>query len=218
MRRVYILAEGQTEETFLREVIQPHLWDFEIEVLVTLLITKRGKDGRKFRGGITSYEKLRREVRLLLIDRGAVAVTTMLDFYGLPEDFPGRPQLPRGSCYDRVAYLEDAFRADIGHQRFHPYLSLHEFEALLLVAPEQIGGALPGVSTVELASEAARFQSPEEIDEGPETHPSVRIQRSAPGYVKPVHGPIIARRIGLDAMRRSCPHFDAWLRRLEALG
>lgn len=31
-------------------------------------------------------------------------------------------------------------------------------------------------------------------------------------------GELIACDIGLDAMRRACPHFNAWLEKLEALG
>jgi hypothetical protein len=42
----------------------------------------------------------------LLNDTGAVAVTTMLDYYGLPRDFPGRSAIPAGDCYARVAHLE----------------------------------------------------------------------------------------------------------------
>jgi len=37
------------------------------------------------------------------------------------------------------------------------------------------------------------------------------------GYQKTFHGPLIACNIGLQAMRQECPHFDAWLQRVEAL-
>jgi len=38
-----------------------------------------------------------------------------------------------------------------------------------------------------------------------------------PDYQKTIHGPLIALDIGLDAMRKACPHFNAWLQRLEQL-
>lgn len=219
MKRVHVLVEGQTEETFVRDVLGPHLLSFQIGLHVTIISTKKIKAGGKFRGGITSYSQVHREVRNLLNDTGAVAVTTMIDYYGLPEDFPGRASLPRGgSCYQRVAHLEGAFRDDVSHRRFLPYLSLHEFESLLLVLPEEIGKALPGPSLLALlAADMTGFASPEEVNDGPTTHPSERIRQSAPGYQKRLHGPVIAARIGLEAIRERCPHFAAWLRRLEEL-
>ena len=219
MKRIHVLVEGQTEETFARDVLSSHLLRFDIVLHSTILSTKRIKAGGKFRGGVTSYAQVRREVRNLLQDTGVVAVTTMIDYYGLPDDFPGMPSLPReSSCYRRVTHLEGAFQADIAHRLFLPYLSLHEFESLLLVDPEEIGKALPGQPSLNgLAAEVAAFASPEEVNDGPRTHPSERIQSSAPGYQKRLHGPLIADRIGLETIRARCPHFAAWLRRLEEL-
>jgi hypothetical protein len=59
--------------------------------------------------------------------------------------------------------------------------------------------------------------SPEEINDGPETHPSKRLAGLFPTYRKPLDGPQIAGRIGLPAIRAACKHFDAWLAKLEAL-
>jgi hypothetical protein len=54
----------------------------------------------------------------------------------------------------------------------------------------------------------------EEIDDKSETSPSRRIARLFPAYRKGgsliAHAPIIAKRIGLDAIRQACPHFNAW--------
>lgn len=219
MKRVRVLVEGQTEETFVLDVLGPHFLSLEMSLQPIVVSTKRVKAGGKFKGGITNYQQVRREVRILLQDRGAAAVTTMIDYYGLPADFPGKVGLPRGgSCYQRVAYLEEAFQSDIDDKLFLPYLSLHEFEALLLVSPGEIGKALPGQPLLtRLIEETASFASPEEVNDGPETHPSARIRRSAQGYQKRLHGPIIAGRIGLAAIRERCPHFNSWLKRLEGL-
>jgi hypothetical protein len=146
-----VLVEGQTEETFVRDVLGPHLLGFQTALHVTIISTKRIKTGGKFRGGVTSYAQVRREVRNLLEDTGAVTVTTMIDYYALPGDFPGQANLPRGgTCYQRAEHLERAFQSEISHRRFLPYLSLHEFESLLLVVPEEIGRALPKASAVDL--------------------------------------------------------------------
>lgn len=219
MRRVHVLVEGQTEETFVQEILRPHLQDFELDLGPIVVATKRIKAGGKFRGGIATYQQVQREIRILLRDRGVAAVTTMLDFYGLPDDFPGKANLLHGgSCYQRIVHLEKALQADIDHKSFLPYLSLHEFEALLLVAPEEIGKALPEQPPLDrLTAELESFASPEEVDDGPETHPAARIRQLVPGYRKRLHGPIIAARIGLAAIRERCPHFNAWLSQLERL-
>lgn len=172
----------------------------------------------KFKGGLNRYEPFRRDLQKLLGDTSAAAVTTMIDYYGLPEDFPGISTLPPRTCYDRVTHLEEALRRDFDNDRFIPYLSLHEFEALLLAAPVEIGTALPGSGQIsQLDEEVSGFRSPEEVDDGPETHPAARICRHLPGYRKALHGPLIARRIGLEALRQRCPHFDSWVGRLESL-
>jgi len=38
-----------------------------------------------------------------------------------------------------------------------------------------------------------------------------------PDYQKTFHGPLIASDIGLDVIRGVCPHFNAWLSKLDAL-
>lgn len=72
----------------------------------------------------------------------------------------------------------------------------------------------------QLAALAAKVKSPELIDDGQHTAPSKRIASLIPAYAneKPTAGPIIAAAVGLAAIRAKCPHFDAWLRRLETLG
>lgn len=218
MTRVRVLVEGQTEEAFVGRSLLPYFESLGLFLTPIVLSTKRVKSGGKFRGGVTRYEQVQQEVRLLLRDRSLAAVTTMLDFYGLPDDFPGKESLPPRSCYDRVTHLERAFQDDIGHRTFLPYLSLHEFEALLLVAPEEIERAVAaGPVAGSLADDVAGFRSPEEVNDGPETHPAARIARCLPGYGKVRHGPMVAERIGLDTIRARCSHFDGWLRRLEEL-
>ncbi|MCB1953924.1 MAG: DUF4276 family protein, partial [Rhodocyclaceae bacterium] len=59
--------------------------------------------------------------------------------------------------------------------------------------------------------------SPEDINDSPHTAPSKRILATMAGYQKTFHGPLIACDIGLDAMRRECPHFAGWLQKIEAL-
>jgi hypothetical protein len=219
MRKVFVYVEGQTEETFIRDVLAPHLSPRGLILHPVLAKTKRTLSGAAFKGGITSYAPVRRDIMGLLRDSSAIQVTTMIDYYGLPDDFPGKNRLSGGTPAQQVALLEDAFRRDIDHPRFLPFLVLHEFEALLFTDPMRIIEVFHHVKekgASQLAQEVQGLQ-PEEINDGPQTHPSARILRHIPGYRKPLHGPMIARQIGLAAIRERCPHFDGWVRQLENL-
>src|SRR6185436_9487197 len=48
VRRVHVLVEGQTEETFIRDVLAPHLASREVYLTPVLAATKRIKSGLKF--------------------------------------------------------------------------------------------------------------------------------------------------------------------------
>jgi len=78
MNKVLISVEGQTEETFLREVLQPH---FGVSLFLQPVVLKtRRVPGRPMdRGGSVSYTRVKRELLSLLGDNSAAAVTTMYD-------------------------------------------------------------------------------------------------------------------------------------------
>jgi hypothetical protein len=219
MKRVLMLVEGQTEETFVKELLASHLWALGVAPIPTLAVTKRVKSGPNFKGGLVSYGQARNQVVRLLGDKDAAAVTTMFDLNGLPADFPGYPARPMGNSYDKVAHLEDAFRRDIDNLRFRPYLQLHEFEAFLFVDPATTAEIFVGASVVqELADIRRDFNSPEEINEEPDTAPSKRIRAVYGRYEKPLYGPLVASALGLDQIRQACSHFRQWLEWLEGLG
>src|SRR5215470_11200668 len=127
MSKVLVLVEGQTEEAFVKTVLAPHLTTFNVFPAVTIIATRRRPDRKDFKGGISSYNKIKTDLRPLLNDGSATLVTTMIDYYGLPPDFPGLSNCPNASCHDRVSHIEKAFADDIGQRKFLPYLSLHEF-------------------------------------------------------------------------------------------
>lgn len=224
MKRVHVLVEGQTEEAFVRQVLRPHLEPRWVWVEPVVLTTKRSKSGRKFKGGVSSFERIRRDLRLLLADTDAARVTTMIDLYKLPDDAPGMEDLPSGGGRKRADHLEAAWRRSLDeHPRFDPYLSVHEFEALLLsnlqllvpAVGETPAGGTRALDRLATAVEAAG--TPEEVDDGESTHPAARLVELFPGYQKAVHGPLTLERAGLDVLRTRCPHFAAWLGRLESL-
>jgi hypothetical protein len=49
MKRVLILVEGQTEETFVRDVLAPHFLARNVALTPKLLVTRRVKSGGHFK-------------------------------------------------------------------------------------------------------------------------------------------------------------------------
>jgi hypothetical protein len=227
--RLHVLAEGQTEEGFVNEILAPELAANGIVADVHRITTGRHR-GTTFRGGLVNYEHLARDLTLWMKgDQNEDSwFTTMFDFYALPNNFPGLGTLhPALGSPDRVAALEADFRQDIVtrlgglpvSRRFIPYIQLHEFEALLFADPGAFLEAFPDSAQAvrRLSAIRVKFPNPEDIDDMPHTAPSKRILALLPDYQKPVAGLLIAQRIGLGAIRAVCPHFNAWITRLLAL-
>ncbi|MCD4739005.1 MAG: DUF4276 family protein [Anaerolineae bacterium] len=218
MKKVLISVEGQTEETFLQEVLQPYFRS-RLFLQPVVLKTRRVPGRPANKGGSVPYPQIKQELQSLLGDGSAIAVTTMYDFYALPHDFPGYGTLPQGKIIQKIARLEMAWADDIPQRRFHPYLQLHEFEALLFADPAQIVTCMNGTAEQQLALSRIRqtFPNPEEIDDGASSSPLHRIYDVFPAYQKVIDGSLIAMAIGLPAMRNACPHFNDWLNWMEHL-
>src|SRR5580658_7820372 len=108
-KRVLILVEGQTEERFVKDVLGPFFFERQLFFFPTILVTKRVKDGPNFKGGVTNFAKFRNDAQRLLTSAGGALVTTMLDYYRLPLDFPGMNSRPtHGTPIQRVRHVENA--------------------------------------------------------------------------------------------------------------
>ena len=219
MKRILILVEGQTEKRFVTDLLAPHLEGFGLYPVPKIVVTGRTNDGTQFQGGILSFSQVEANLRPLFNDSAAVLVTTMMDYYGLPRDFPGWESLPPGSPQTRVHHLETALRGYFDHPRFHPYLMLHEYEAMVFVQPETICQVL-NAPTLKAVFDGIRsqFPNPEDINDDRRTAPSKRLLTVHPAYRKRQHGVEILQRVGLEQIRRVCPHFHQWLRVIEAHG
>jgi hypothetical protein len=219
MIRLNIIVEGPTEETFVRDLLAPHLGQHQVFAIARSAETGRRK-GHIFRGGLVRYSKVRKDIESWLKQDPGALVSTMFDYYALPKDFPN-PTAPQRSLpiHQWVWELEQVLAADIRDTRFIPYIQLHEFEALLFSDVERTGSALGAtphqVEQLRLIRRA--FETPEHINDSPETAPSKRLLQLFPSYDKPVFGSLALGRIGLAAIRQACPHFAGWLSRLEAL-
>jgi hypothetical protein len=216
MKRLFLLVEGQTEETFVRDLLGPHYAQLELFMYPILARTSPGH-----KGGVTGYGKVKSQLTRLCRQHRGAAVTTMIDLYGLPRDFPGisASSYPEsGTGVQKAKFLEARLSQDIGESNFIPYLMVHEFEAMLFSEPARFGDWSDSEEVVkELQKAASSFSTPEDINERPHLAPSKRIMASMPSYQKTLHGPLIADAIGLDTLRRSCAHLAEWLTRLEGL-
>jgi hypothetical protein len=221
---VYVIVEGLTEEAFVVNLLLEHLIGFGVRAEPILTGTRKSRRAHKG-GHRNTYQVIRDDIARTL-DQHAnrqACVTTMLDLYALPDDFPGfSTSAEMSDPYTRVASIEAAMAESFPEHlhRFRPHIQLHEFEALLLCEPDMIARRFPDqVEAVELlAAEVGEFDGPEWVNDGPATAPSKRLERHIAGYDKVLHGSLLAHDIGLDVMREHCPHFAQWLGSLEALG
>ena len=224
--RLYLFAEGQTEQIFASTVVSARLAARGVFLRPPILIAHARKKRIVHRGGGRHYAPMKNDImRFLRQDQNPDAFfTTMIDLYALHSDFPGRDQAERlrSSPLKRVEFLEEAFAHDIGDQRFIPYLQLHEFEACLFSDPEKFRKFYPkgDKPIAALKQIVGQHETPELIDDGQHTAPSKRITAEFPDYedAKTVVGPQVAEAIGLDLIRQKCPHFNSWISRLESLG
>ncbi len=94
---------------------------------------------------------------------------------------------------------------------------MHEFEGLLFSDCERFASAIGKTELIpKLKAIRDAFETPEEINDSPITAPSKQIEALIPGYQKPLSGVLAALEIGLDTIRRECPHFRNWVERLES--
>lgn len=130
MIRLHIIVEDQTEESFVSKVLAEKLWLSGISATAIII----GKPGHK--GGRTSYDRLKRDLTIQLKQDRRSYCTTMLDLYGLGPGYPGTPLPDRLTGLQNAQRIESAIKDDISNHRFIPYLSVHEFEALLFSNPQ----------------------------------------------------------------------------------
>jgi hypothetical protein len=213
LRRVLILTEGQTEEGFIKRVIQPYLWQKDISLEPKIVTTKRVIGGADRKGG-GDASKILADIRRLLGDSNAVAVTTFFDFYGFPASLPNTP----ANAYRDIDLLTQAVEQEVSNIRFKAYLQRHEFEAFLFVDPQTTAEvAMQPSQAKELLRQRNLFSNVEDINLDPTLAPSKRITSALGRYSKPLTGSLVTQRVGVDRLRAECPRFAIWLSWLASL-
>lgn len=223
MNRLLVLVEGDTEEIFINEVVGPYLLESGYVLVRARILGKARQRAR--RGGIVGWPEALKAIRNHLREDAGCVLSTMVDYYGLPREnggWPGRAAAPKLPLPERAASVEAAMVEEVGQavgsstRRFVPYVAMHEFEALLF---SDCAGLAREIACPDLESDfdgiREAFPNPEAIDDDPEGAPSKRIGRLVDGYSKTIHGNLAALGIGIEAMRRECPHFADWIGRLK---
>ena len=227
MSRLFVHVEGETEESFVNNVLRPHLCVHGYSSVDARMIGNPRQRAR--RGGIQPWPTVRTEIiRHLRHDQGCLS-TTMVDYYGLPSHgngaWPGRAsagQLPfdrkAEAVHLRISEDVGSVGGDSEQRRFVPHVVMHEYEGLLFSDCERFAECV-GAPELVPAFQAIRDRvaTPEHINDDPETAPSKRVMELVPGYQKVTFGTQAASEIGLQTLRRECPNLNGWLTRLESL-
>lgn len=230
MKYINIIAEGNSEEAFVNDVLVHHFAPMNKFVSVRKIETGwdriNNKPAKGGFGRFQKYIKFRNDIiNWINSDRGRPNTwyTTFVDLYAFPKD-PLSPYTPQLQAildpYQKITALEAAIAQNINHPNFIPYVQLHEFEAFLMVEPDRLLGMYPdGQTGINRLKRDIQGMNPEEINETPQTAPSKRIIQHLPDYEgqKAQVGPMVAEDIGLNLLRQKCPHFNEWITALENL-
>jgi len=204
MKRMIVFCEGSTEEDFVDDVLAPFLWDVNVAATPVNL------------GGVSKYSRIKRELNQLCKSNKTALITTMFDFYGLPNETPGK-STARNSIYEAAEHIESAIESDLGNlSNLVVNVTLHEFEGLLFSQISAFGSIANEKQLAALDAVIKGFETPEHINDSFETTPSRRILSVIPDYTKRYDGITIAKQIGIKGISNKCRHFAKWLEKLTA--
>lgn len=208
MKRLVFIVEGNTEIALVNKLISPYLYSLGYNIPITsrTIITNR-KQHKK--GGVSSYGKFRNEVERTLAE-GNVIVTTLIDFFKLPTDFP---------CFTEDSYsinlIEEAISVDIGYERdFIPYIQRHEFEALMFSSKEGFEFVIDDQVKLNAIQDIIdKYPNPEDINNTRLTAPSKRMENIF-DYDKTSDGEMIIEELSIKEVMNKCPRFKIWIEKI----
>ena len=207
-KRLVFIVEGDTEIILVDKHIVPYLIDqgFRNSMHGQTIITNR-KQHKK--GGVTGYDKFKNEVQRTL-SQGDVIVTTLIDFFRLPGDFPGFTMDSK-----KIDQIEKAIHEDLdSNTNFIPYIQRHELEALMFSDRSGFELVIDNTNHLQKIDHIMNaYHNPEDINNNSETAPSKRLERIY-NYDKTGDAEMIFEMIGIEKMLEKCPRFSNWIRTL----
>jgi len=216
---VNVICEGQTEQTFIREVLAPEMSSKGIFLHAALI----GKPGHK--GGDIKFDRAIKDIELFLKQRQDTYISTMFDYFRLEPSWPGNAKVPGNSTATQKAqkieaatfsHIKDLFPNHNVERRLIPYIEMHEFEALLFSDISILADKI-NVDHTKIENILNECGEPEEINDRPDKAPSKRLIGLQSSYRKVAMGETISKAIGIQTIREKCTHFNEWLIRLERL-
>lgn len=220
MKRLVIIAEGETEESFVNNILCPFFCSKGIYNSIQCFKTKHSH------GGMSKYSYIKKDILNIIYEKDVV-VSMMIDFYRLPSDFPGFNDLKVTQTHKEQAnLLETRIKKDLEDSQnqlfdnFIPYIQLHEFEALVFASISGIDSLFERseMDYNGLMNVIQQYPNPEDINNHPDTAPSVRLKKLISGYNKVLHGIDIINTVGMAELLEKCPRFKTWIESMvEAL-
>lgn len=209
---IAISVEGQTEESFVKQILAPYFMQKNIFIEPIIVKTKKLAN-HSFKGGTISFDKAMSEITKLLTRKYDI-VTTFYDYYGLHKDFI--PENSLKDSYEIIGLIESHMSSHINNKKFIPYIQLHEFESFLFIESDTTVNNLINCnkSILEQIINKALQQAnnnPELVNNSPETAPSKRILKGFSSYQKIIDGTNICRDLGIQKICEHCPHFNEWI-------
>lgn len=216
MKRLIIVCEGQTEQEFCNDILQPHFIQFGIVIQNPTI--------KKTAGGIVNWSSLKHQIETHLKQDPTAFVTTLIDFYGIHanHNYPNWLQANQHNNKNvGMDLMEQGMLSSIPaqlHQRFIPYIQLHEFEGLLFCDINVFDNGFEENEFLDydyLVQTINENENPELINDSSITAPSKRLLKIIKDYSKITHGSLIAQDIGINKIRAKCPRFNKWIDDLE---
>lgn len=214
MKNVYIYCEGQTEESFINEVLYPYFFDAGIVVRPIICATKR-TPRVKYKGGVSDYAKIRKELTIICKQHPHEHVTTMFDYYAMPDNTPGLDR-EEPDIHERILQIERTINADIAQPNCSFHFMLHEFEGILFSKPESFSLIADDNVVRSIQTIRESYPTPEHINNSRETAPSKRLEALLPNYAKVRNGTLLSKDMGIDIIMDQCPHFKQWIQSVLA--
>jgi len=224
MKRLLVYCEGQTEVMFVERLLRPHLHMHGVTVERPILAATSQTPFTQ-RGGFVNWAAIKFDLRQEFATDADpnLRFTTLLDVYAMPGQVLSLAGFaaPVTNVSD-VETVEIAIAGVFNEPRFRVYLQRHELEALLLSDLDALKRVFHrhSVGIEQLRADISGFPSMEDVNHGPLTHPSARLNTAITGYqdLKASNAYFAIAEAGLPSVRAKCPRFDAWLREWETWG
>lgn len=210
MNRLVFIVEGDCEEYLVNQKIIPYLYQnitngSQWAMNVQKIVTNRKKNKR---GGNVGYQYLKADIkRTSKQNNGNTIITTFLDFFRLPNDFPGYGT-------SDIESIENAMKEDNPNIRLMPYIQKYEFETLLFANRDALETVIDDSNGMKKVDEILKeYHNIEDINTSPQKAPSKRLA-SIFAYSKTADSSIVLDFTDINDILSKCPRFRMWIEAL----